>query len=423
MGEYNSAVITRAGRSLLARSVTEKKAVSFSGVRTSGFAYPPETDLAALTRLEDVKQEGTLSEAQKISDSTVRVSAVFENFKVKQSYFIRNIGVYAKLEEDIDETLFSVCTAQAPDEMPAYNGEAPAAFIYAINSSVSSAPEVEITVNPVGTVTVQEAARLKKELEEKIALSGKESAVYTDTKVAETAAQKASREELAAHTGDGAVHITAAERTKWNAKQDKLAVDDALNASSANPVQNKAVTERFNTLDQSLEDVNGSLTDIRASFQNGCSVIAGKLTACGAATAENASPAAMAEHIQSIYNNRYNQGYNNGVVSGRNEMLNNSRCRWVSLPFSSPVSGALFATGIVYWSGSGNLRGHVGFTQNGSEMWGNDISVDDGNYKWHAYWGAPTYNLNITPGASYDININGDGFQLGDKRAVFIQTG
>lgn len=46
---------------------------------------------------------------------------------------------------------------------------------------------------------------------------------------------------LDGHTGNTTVHITAAERTKWNGKQDKLTFDAAPTANSTNPVTSGGV--------------------------------------------------------------------------------------------------------------------------------------------------------------------------------------
>ena len=63
------------------------------------------------------------------------------------------------------------------------------------------------------------------------ALAGKETA----------GAAAAVQSNLDVHTGNTTVHITAAERTKWNGKQDKLTFDAAPTANSTNPVTSGGV--------------------------------------------------------------------------------------------------------------------------------------------------------------------------------------
>lgn len=50
-----------------------------------------------------------------------------------------------------------------------------------------------------------------------------------------------SKEDFESHTGDTTVHITAAERTSWNAKQETLTFDDSPTAGSTNPVKSDGI--------------------------------------------------------------------------------------------------------------------------------------------------------------------------------------
>ena len=56
-----------------------------------------------------------------------------------------------------------------------------------------------------------------------------------------TGAAAAVQSNLDGHKGDTTVHITAAERTKWNGKQDKLTFDTTPTANSTNPVTSGGV--------------------------------------------------------------------------------------------------------------------------------------------------------------------------------------
>lgn len=89
---------------------------------------------------------------------------------------------------------------------------------------------------------------------------------------------KANEKEYQTHAANHTLHITSSERQKWND-----AVMDVVN------------------LENELEGV-------RQSFQNGCSIISSALTALGIATAENASPEAIASHIQQLYETGYTAG-------------------------------------------------------------------------------------------------------------------
>ena len=57
---------------------------------------------------------------------------------------------------------------------------------------------------------------------------------------------KANSNELSTHTSNSTIHITADERTKWNAKSD-VKLDTALSNTSTNAISNKAVTDALTT--------------------------------------------------------------------------------------------------------------------------------------------------------------------------------
>ena len=53
--------------------------------------------------------------------------------------------------------------------------------------------------------------------------------------------EKANVSALSSHTGNSTIHITGAERTKWNAKQDALTFDSTPKSGSSNPVTSGGV--------------------------------------------------------------------------------------------------------------------------------------------------------------------------------------
>ena len=78
----------------------------------------------------------------------------------------------------------------------------------------------------------------------------------------------------------------------------KTATDTALSTTSTNPVQNKVVATEIGALKQ--------------SFQDGCNTISNKITELGVSTATNSSPIIIANNIEILANNKYNEGVENG---------------------------------------------------------------------------------------------------------------
>lgn len=94
---------------------------------------------------------------------------------------------------------------------------------------------------------------------------------------------RASASDLSSHTGNATVHVTAAERTAWNAKQGSLAFDGAYSASTNKVATVSSVTDRIAALD--VASVGGS-----GKYISAISETDGKISAT--ATALATSPAA-----------------------------------------------------------------------------------------------------------------------------------
>ena len=161
MGVYRQSVITNVGRSLAARVLAENKSMIFTQVKTSEYAYLEGTNIPSLTDLRDIVQAAAPSSAQVFNNSMVQVSARFDNDKIPRKYRIETIGLYARMDGEDDDILFSVNQAETPDEMPEHSDVSPSAFIYNIQVTIQNASEISFTTNPAGTATVQDILDLE----------------------------------------------------------------------------------------------------------------------------------------------------------------------------------------------------------------------------------------------------------------------
>lgn len=155
MGKYNGAVITAAGQNLIAQAIAESKTVTFTTAQASSHVYPSSTDFEALTALTDVEKTVDINYAGVYSDTVVQVSARFDNDGVDTAYLINTLGFFAQLGTDTP-ILFAVSTAVTPDQMPVFNAGNPSAFIYNMQITVQNADSINVSVNPAGTVTVDQ---------------------------------------------------------------------------------------------------------------------------------------------------------------------------------------------------------------------------------------------------------------------------
>lgn len=181
MGAYNSAVITTAGQSLLARAIADNLPFYFTSAKTTEYVVPTGTSAASLTELPNIKQSEEITSATVSSVNQVVTSVRFDNTDITLNYSINTIGVYARVGTDTEETLLAVITAITADVMPSYSAANPVSYVYSINLAISNASNINIVVSPTGTVNVAEFTELKERVDE-IIDSG--SGLSTDAKMA-----------------------------------------------------------------------------------------------------------------------------------------------------------------------------------------------------------------------------------------------
>jgi hypothetical protein len=129
--------------------------VTFTTAQASSHVYPSSTDFEALTALTDVEKTVDINYAGVYSDTTIQISARFDNDGVDTFFLINTLGFFAQLGTDTP-ILFAVSTAVTPDQMPMFDADNPSAFIYNMQMTVQNADSINLSVNPAGTVTVDQ---------------------------------------------------------------------------------------------------------------------------------------------------------------------------------------------------------------------------------------------------------------------------
>lgn len=181
MGAYNSAVITTAGQSLLARAIADNLPFYFTSAKTTEYVVPTGTSAASLTELPNIKQSEEITSATVSGGNQVVTSVRFDNTEITLNYSINTIGVYARVGTDTEETLLAVITAITADVMPSYSAANPVSYVYSINLAISNASNINIVVSPTGTVNVAEFTELKERVD---AIIDSGSGLSTDAKIA-----------------------------------------------------------------------------------------------------------------------------------------------------------------------------------------------------------------------------------------------
>lgn len=159
MGVYNATIITAAGQNLIADAIAGGEAVNFSSLKTSTHVYPAGTSLQNLTALDDVKQSVAPTSVDVYNNNVVQVSARVPNTGIATAYLINTIGLFGQVSGGT-ETLIAVLTASTPDEVPVFDPESPAAFIFNVQMTIQNADTVTFEVNDSGTATVADLNRV-----------------------------------------------------------------------------------------------------------------------------------------------------------------------------------------------------------------------------------------------------------------------
>lgn len=142
MGSYNTAVITTVGQALLTSVIGAQGTMTFTKLQTSSYGYASGTDLSALTSLNNVEQEESVT-AGVIDSTHIYANALISNTGVSTEYNANTLGIFAS--DGVNEVLFAVSTAVTPDVIPVDLGGTPSTYKYKFTLAVSSTSDITIT--------------------------------------------------------------------------------------------------------------------------------------------------------------------------------------------------------------------------------------------------------------------------------------
>ncbi len=147
MGNYNAAVMTDAGAAMLAQSQMGST-LTFTRFGTGNGIYADKSidALKVLTNLKSQKQSFLIS-GKSSSEDEVKVTTVISNEDLTSSYYINEIGLFAKIDNGA-EALFSICVATTDNStlFEAYNGETPITMTQTFVIKTSNASEIVVVL-------------------------------------------------------------------------------------------------------------------------------------------------------------------------------------------------------------------------------------------------------------------------------------
>lgn len=147
-----TSIVTNAGTVLLA-GTTEKKLI-LTRAAVSGASSSIET-LAEQLSLADYKFDIPITQ-QIIENSLIKLRIQFINDNVLTAFNLYQIGIYAKLEGDVNDQLFMIIQATTPDYIPTTVEEPGLMNEYIVNTHISSTENVNVTISLASYITVDQ---------------------------------------------------------------------------------------------------------------------------------------------------------------------------------------------------------------------------------------------------------------------------
>jgi len=162
---FSKIIITKSGQELISRVLSGLGDITFTKVSSSDRVYET-AELLTLDNLEDVRQSVPVSSIEKTNDAAVKIEAVFVNTGLKEGYYLRTLGLYAK-GEDGAEILFAATSETSGNcFMPPFNSVTSSSLIVNLITAVGNAENVSIEVNPAAIASAEDLNLLKQRLEE-----------------------------------------------------------------------------------------------------------------------------------------------------------------------------------------------------------------------------------------------------------------
>lgn len=160
---FESAVMTNAGKALMARSLAEGITINFTALVVGDGSYTnTEKTIESLEQRTELKNQQVSYVPNSVirnSENSVRVSGLITNVDpegqaiVTAGFYINEIGLMAEpSDQETDPILFSVCVTSETrgDYMPAYTGNNPVQIIQGYVTAITNHSVVTLTtpVNP-----------------------------------------------------------------------------------------------------------------------------------------------------------------------------------------------------------------------------------------------------------------------------------
>lgn len=154
MANYKNFFITDAGDALNADVLGGKTRIEFTSLSVSDQKYD-EDDLKGLTDLASIQQTTTKLGIEVLDKSQVRITGILSNEGLKEGYYMRTVGLFAKSDTSDTPILYAVCTETTGNSyMPPYDELSLCSASFSMTVFVGNALNVKISVSDAGYATI-----------------------------------------------------------------------------------------------------------------------------------------------------------------------------------------------------------------------------------------------------------------------------
>lgn len=152
-------VITNKGQELIASMIAGTSTAIFTKICTSDYDYS-SVELEELVELQNIKQIALVSKVSRKDEMTVEILAAIDNSELTDSYYVRALGLYAKIG-DGNEILYAVSIENTnPDYMPAFEGKTVSGISFKLNTKVDNSEQIMLEVNSATLPTIEQVEEL-----------------------------------------------------------------------------------------------------------------------------------------------------------------------------------------------------------------------------------------------------------------------
>lgn len=162
MAIYKKAILTQQAIELLTKTVAGNK-LEFTRMTVGDGQYKEDVDLKNIKYLNNEKQSATITSVAAVNDKVARIRGVVTNENLKQSYYLKEVGLFAK-DPDKGEILFSYAQAEIADLMPAHAKRLPCSKTIDMLTVVNDTEDIIVNYNPADIVSRKDLEEMLKDV-------------------------------------------------------------------------------------------------------------------------------------------------------------------------------------------------------------------------------------------------------------------